>query len=387
MPLKKFIASLIHTSAPVSFTEKVVSAISAFLGILLTGILSSSLGHSAAPLMVASMGASSVLLFAALHSPMAQPWSFVGGHLISAVIGITCFKLIPDVFIAAAFAVSLAIFAMHLTKCLHPPGGATALAMVISGHEVHVLGYGAVFAPVGLNVLAMMVIALSVNNMFPGRRYPILSPAAPAKEPSAPPALRFGRVTLSKDDIEIALKEMDAFIDVTEEDLEQIYVRASLHHMRRQMGEIFCRDIMVRDVVTAEYGDQLEMVWETMRRRKLKGMPVVDRARRVIGMLTIVDFLKRADAHNGHPLFFQRLRHFIRRTPGLVAHKPEAVGEIMSSPPVTATEDMHIVSLIPLFTEHNIHHVPIVDQDNRLTGMVTQTDLSVALYRYWAAMP
>ena len=387
MSLRKFVHSLIHVSAPVSFAEKVVSAISAFLGILLTGILSSSLGHSAVPLMVASMGASSVLLFAALHSPMAQPWSFVGSHLIAAVIGITCFKLIPNEFIAAACAVSLAIFAMHLTKCLHPPGGATALAMVISGHEIHSLGYGAVFAPVGLNVLAMMVIALFVNNMFPGRRYPILSPATPVAKPSPPPALSFGRVNLSKDDIESALKEMDTYIDVTEEDLEQIYVRASLHHMRSQMGEIFCRDIMVRDVATAEYGDQLETVWETMRRRKLKGVPVVDRARRVIGMLTIVDFLKRADTHHDHPHLFGRLRGFIRRTSGLVTNKPEAVGEIMSSPAVTATEDMHIVALIPLFTEHDIHHVPIVDQERRLVGMVTQTDLSVALYRYWAAMP
>jgi len=63
------------------------------------------------------------------------------------------------------------------------------------------------------------------------------------------------------------------------------------------------------------------------------------------------------------------------------------VGEIMSSPVITAPEDMHIVSLIPLFSEHNIHHVPIVDKDRRVVGMVTQTDLTVALYRYWAAMP
>ncbi|MHB8534047.1 MAG: HPP family protein [Sulfuricaulis sp.] len=387
MLLKKLVAALTHTSAPVSFTEKLVSAISAFLGILLTGILSSSLGHSATPLMIASMGASSVLLFAALHSPMAQPWSFVGGHLISAVIGVTCYKLIPGAFLGAAVAVALAIFAMQLTHCLHPPGGATALAMVISGHEVHALGYSAVLAPVGVNVLALLVIALYVNNMFPGRRYPIVSSTAPETKPPAAPVLSFGRVTLSKDDIESAVKEMDAYIDVTEEDLEQIYTRASLHHMRRQMGEIYCRDIMVRDVITAEYGDQLETVWETLRRRKLKGVPVIDRARRVIGMLTIMDFLKRADAHHDHPNLFGRLRGFIRRTPGLTAHKPEAVGQIMSAPAVTATEDMHIVSLIPLFTGHNIHHVPIVDRDRRLTGMVTQTDLSVALYRYWAAMP
>ena len=71
----------------------------------------------------------------------------------------------------------------------------------------------------------------------------------------------------------------------------------------------------------------------------------------------------------------------------MTANKPEAVGQIMSSPAITAPEDAHIVSLIPLFSEHHIHHVPIVDRDRRLVGMVTQTDLTVALYRYWAAMP
>jgi CBS domain-containing membrane protein len=385
MPLKKIVTSLIHTSAPVSLSEKIISALSAFLGILLTGILSSSLGHSAVPLMIASMGASSVLLFAAPHSPMAQPWSFVGGHLISALIGVTCFKLVPGAFVAAAVAVALAIFAMHFLHCLHPPGGATALAMVISGQEVHALGYGAVLAPVSLNVFTLLVIALFVNNMFPGRRYPMPPPVA-GEKPTSPPALTLGRMALTKGDIEDALKEMNAYIDVTEEDLEQIYTRASLQHMRKQMGEVYCRDIMVRDIATAEYGDEVETVWETMRRRKLKGVPVIDRARRVIGVITIVDFLKRADTHHPHSRFIDRLREFIRRTPGPSAAKPESVGEIMTSPAVTATEDMHIVSLIPLFSQHNIHHVPIVDHERRLVGMVTQTDLSVALYRYWAAM-
>jgi len=108
----------------------------------------------------------------------------------------------------------------------------------------------------------------------------------------------------------------------------------------------------------------------------------------VIGIVTIVDFLKRVDkTQNPHPQFFERLRSFIRRTSGLTTDKPEVVGEIMSSPAMTAREDTHIVSLIPMFSEHNIHHVPIVDEDGRVTGMVTQTDLSVAMYRYWAAMP
>ena len=387
MCLKKFIASLFRASAPVGITEKTISAIAAFLAILFTGVLSSSLGHCAVPLMLASMGASSVLLFAAPHSPMAQPWSFVGGHPISALVGITCFKFVPSAFVATTMAVALAIFAMHFLNCLHPPGGATALAMAIGGQEVQALGYGAVLSPVGLNVITLLVIALAVNNMFPGRRYPRLSPGTPREKQLLSPSLTFGRMALSKEDIESAVKEMNAYIDVSEADLEQIYSRASLHNMRRQMGEVYCRDIMVRDVATAEFGEDLETVRETMRRRKLKGLPAIDRARRVVGVIIIVDFLKRADTHQTHPRFFERLRGFIRRTPGMTANKPEAVGQIMSSPAITAPADTHIVSLIPLFSEHHIHHVPIVDRERRLVGMVTQTDLTVALYRYWAAMP
>jgi len=388
MSYKQIIASLFHASAPVGHKEKIVSAISAFVAILLTGILSASLGKSALPLMIASMGASSVLLFAAPHSPMAQPWSFIGGHMVSAFIGITCYMLIPNPFVAAALAVALAIFFMHWLRCLHPPGGATSLAMVISGQEMHALGYGALLSPVGLDVLILIIIALAVNNLFPGRRYPMLAQAAGAAKPAAPSALTFGRMALNKEDLESALKDMNAYIDVAKEDLEEIYNRASLHHMRRHMGEVICRDIMTRDVGTAEFGDELAAVWEMMRQRKLKGVPVVDRARRVIGIVTIVDFLKQVDkTQQAHPKILDRMRAFIRRTTGLTSDKPEVVGEIMSAPVMTAREDTHIVSLIPLFSEHNIHHVPIVDKEGRVTGMVTQTDLSVALYRYWAAMP
>ena len=104
-------------------------------------------------------------------------------------------------------AVALATLAMHFLNCIHPPGGATALAMVISGQEVHALGYGAVLSPVGLNVVTLLVIALAVNNMFPGRRYPMLTPGAPKEKPSSSPSLTFGRMALSKEDIESAVKD------------------------------------------------------------------------------------------------------------------------------------------------------------------------------------
>lgn len=115
-------------------------------------------------LAVASMGASAVLLFAAPHGAMSQPWPVVGGHLVSAFIGVACARWFgQDPMIAASLAVSLSIAAMYGMRCLHPPGGATALYAVLGGPAVHALGYTYVFSPVLLNVLVLLVVAVAFN--------------------------------------------------------------------------------------------------------------------------------------------------------------------------------------------------------------------------------
>ncbi len=366
--------------------EKTLGGFGAFFGVL--GLVAGS--HYLAPdllvFVVASMGASAVLFFAAPHSPLAQPWAFVGGHLVSAAVGVTCYKLIPDSFGAVAAAVSLAIIAMHFLHCLHPPGGSTALLAVAGGSSIHELGYGYVIAPVGLNVVLFLVLALVVNNLIPGRRYPPRarqpSESKQAQELVGWPLGKFG---LTREDLEGALKAMDAFIDVTEQDLEQIYAKALLQSHRRRLGEMHCEDVMTREVVTAEFGDELGEVWRRMRDQKVKGIPVVDRAQRVIGMVTILDFLKLAGPCEPTPVF-ERLCRMIRRTPGLTSDKPEVVGQIMSRPAITARNSAHVVALIPLFARHGIHHVPIVDAKDKLVGIVTQSDLMEALYSYRASL-
>jgi CBS domain-containing membrane protein len=365
-----------------SAAEKTLGGLGAFVGML--GLLAGS--HYVAPdllvFVVASMGASAVLFFAAPHSPLAQPWAFVGGHLISALIGVTCYKLIPDTYTAAATAVALAVIAMHFLHCLHPPGGATALLAVAGGSSVHQLGYGYVLTPVALNVALFLGLALVVNNLLPGRRFPLpVRHLSESKETHGLLGWPLGKFGLTREDLEGALKDMHAFIDVTEQDLEQIYAKALMQSHRRRLGEMHCDDVMTRDVVTAEFGDELGDVWRRMRDRKVKGIPVVDRAQRVIGMVTILDFLKLAGpCEPAH--VFERLCRMIRRTPGLTSEKPEVVGQIMSKPVITARRGAHIVSLIPLFAKHNIHHVPVVDANDKLVGIVTQSDLMEALYSY-----
>jgi len=163
------------TSPPmVNFKEILLSWIGAFLGISAVASLHYDvLSQTDMLMLIGSFGASAVLLYGAIKSPLAQPRNLLGGHMISAVIGVTCFNLLGDqMWLAAALSVATAIAAMHATKTLHPPGGATALIAVMGGDQIHALGYLYVIIPVGTGALIMLVVALLVNNLFSSRRYP-----------------------------------------------------------------------------------------------------------------------------------------------------------------------------------------------------------------------
>lgn len=124
-------------------------------------------------MVIGSFGASAVLIYGAIRSPLAQPRNLLGGHIISAFIGVTAFQLLGgEPWLAAAIAVSTSIAVMLLTGTLHPPGGATALIAVIGGESIHNLGYLYVLVPVALGAVIMLVIALIVNNMSKNRKYP-----------------------------------------------------------------------------------------------------------------------------------------------------------------------------------------------------------------------
>ena len=137
---------------------------------LLERLVTSSAGF---PLLIGSFGASAVLAFGAIESPLAQPRNLVGGHVVSALAGVSCALLVPGAtWLAACLAVATAIACMHLTKTLHPPGGATALIAVMGGDGIRELGYSYVFVPCLAGALLMLGIALVVNNIPANRRYP-----------------------------------------------------------------------------------------------------------------------------------------------------------------------------------------------------------------------
>ena len=151
------------------------SFVASFLGILAVYLLGELQGFQLQDnlFLVGSFGASAVLLYAIPASPFAQPRNLILGHLLSALAGVTCSILLKEhIAIAAAAAVSLSIVLMHLTRSLHPPGGATALIAVIGGNDIQALGYSYIFTPIGVGALILLVIALLVNNISPHRRYP-----------------------------------------------------------------------------------------------------------------------------------------------------------------------------------------------------------------------
>ena len=158
----------------VSEREHWISAAGGLFGILVVLWVGQVwIGGHAGMLAIASMGSSAVLLFAAPHGAMSQPWPVFGGHMVSALIGVTCARWLgDDTMLTASLAVALSIAAMYSLRCLHPPGGATAMYAVLGGETVHALGYGYLFSPVLLNVIVLLVVAVAFNYPFAWRRYP-----------------------------------------------------------------------------------------------------------------------------------------------------------------------------------------------------------------------
>lgn len=197
--------------SPVGHRERLVSAVTGCLAIYgMLALERTVLGEMGAALVVASMGASAVLLFAVPHGALSQPWPVIAGHAVSALIGVTIARFVPDVALAAALAVGLAIGAMHYLRAIHPPGGASALTAVIGGTQVHDLGYSFVAMPVLLNATIMVALAVVLNAAFAWRRYPS---AWGRREAAAPPPVQ--RLLTHADFVE-ALGRIGTFVDVSE---------------------------------------------------------------------------------------------------------------------------------------------------------------------------
>ena len=378
--LPSWLLSVLPARASVDAKERLRSCVGALLGILLTGLLSAlTLGPDMASVwLIAPMGASAVLLFAVPASPLAQPWSIIGGNLTAALIGVACAQLIDPPVLAAGVAIFLAIGVMFVLHCLHPPSGAIALTAVLGGAQIRAAGFDFVIVPVALNSAALLLAALAYNKAV-GRRYPHTQQAEVAHPHQTADLVPTARLGFTPDDLQAALKDYNQVLDVSIDDLEALFRQTEMHAFRRRFGTARCADIMSKDVLTTEFATELAEAWALMQEHAVQALPVIDGTRRIVGIVTRSDFLRHADLR-AEPAFGARLRALLRRTPGVYADKPEVVGQIMSAPVKTANATTPIVELVPLMADIGLHHVPVIDDQRRVVGMVTQTDLVAALY-------
>lgn len=210
--------------------DRLLAGIGAIIGISLTMVICAQLPLTASdlPFVVAPIGASAVLVFAVPTSPLAQPWSVVGGNILSALVGVTVARYVPNIFLAAGLAVGGAILLMSLLRCLHPPGGASALTAVIGSAVVHDAGYAFAFAPVGINSIALVSLGMFFHRMS-GRSYPHVPPLA------AQDRAVVNRVAgFHPEDIDRALADMDESFDISRADLELLLAQAEIHAKTRQ---------------------------------------------------------------------------------------------------------------------------------------------------------
>lgn len=165
---------VIYQETLVDYREHFLSFLGAFFGIgIIAFIQSHSLAATENIFLIGSFGASSVLIYGAIQSPLAQPRNLIGGHVLSALVGVTVYKIVPDIiWLSAPLAVALSIVLMQFTKTLHPPGGATALIAVSSTGKIPELGFWYVLSPVLSGCLILLLVAIFFNNITPNRSYP-----------------------------------------------------------------------------------------------------------------------------------------------------------------------------------------------------------------------
>ena len=343
-PLARFLDRLSPHLASMKPLDRLRISAGAVVGIFLTGWISTlAVGTPASlPLLIAPMGASAVLLFAAPTSPLAQPWSIIGGNTIGALVGITAAWLIPHPVVAAAVAAGAAIGVMLLLGCLHPPGGAVALTAVLGGPAIHQAGYWFALSPVAVNSALLTLVAVLFNNLT-GRRYPHRPPppAAARLDPAGGSGL--GIVPA---DLKAVLDDYGEIVNLTPDDLEDLLHQAQIRAFTRRSGEVTCGEIMSRDVVRVAPSTGLRQAWLILLEARIKALPVVTEAQGLVGIVTQSDFMRAAVLDEDRRIALSlsgRLRHAF----GFEARAPLTVADIMTTRVQSALASTRIASIVP----------------------------------------
>lgn len=327
--------------------DRAIACVGALIGITLVG-LGGALAHGDgghAPWIIAPIGASAVLLFAVPASPMSQPWPIIGGNCLSAAAGYAVARAAGDHAVAVGVAVALSIGLMSLTRSLHPPGGATALTAALAGPGV--AAAADLFPLVAINCVGLVVLGWAFHK-FSGHSYPHLLPA-PAATPvtSDPPASH--RVGFRAEDIDVVLERLGDAYDISPDDLELLLHEVEAQALVREHGDLTCAEIMSRDVISVASSADPDAARQLLLDAGVRLLPVLDADGRVLGSIGLRE----------------------------LAGARGSITDRMT-PAQTTSPESPAVELVGLLTDGHHHGVIVVD-DDRLVGLITQTDLLAAM--------
>ncbi|WP_179402021.1 HPP family protein [Burkholderia guangdongensis] len=372
----------LHSFVPIPMTlgwyERMRSCLGALVGIATVGVTMRIVPgvHGLIPLLVAPMGASAVLLFGVPASPLAQPWSIIGGNLVAATVGVACAQWIGDPITAAAVAVAFAIAGMFALRCVHPPSGAVALTAVLGGPAIHALGFRFVLEPIALQSAILLSAAL-VYHTLTGHRYPHGGAQPAAKKPQAGAAPAPARGGFSREDLDAVLKRRSEWLDVSPDDLEALLRETEMQAYARTFGQLTSADVMSKPVASITPSTSITAALTMLDRRHVKALPVADAQGRLVGIVTRADLTRPV---RGPATLWQRMSQRLSGITGL-AGVPAHVDAVMSRNVASVPDTMPLAKLVPLFAHSGHHHIPVVDAMHRVKGIVTQTDLISGLYR------
>lgn len=271
--------------------DRILACFGAAVGVLLVALAGQLLDgpvHAEAWI-VAPVGASAVLLFVVPASPLTQPWPVVGGSVLSAAVGLTVGALIGNDALAVGLAVGLAIAVMSLARCLHPPGGAAAITAVLGvpvGETPDIL-YP--LLPVGIDALAIVLLAWAFHRLVTGHSFPHVAPAASDVVPIGAGRSLAGQVRFDPEDVDAVLAKIGDSFDISRSDLGAILRAVETEALTREYGDLTCGEIMSKEVnsveIEADVGDAVRLLVDSGSRV----LPVLDAEGRVVGGVGLRD--------------------------------------------------------------------------------------------------
>lgn len=358
--------------ANVSQWERCRAAGGAFMGLLLTMLAGRYIGGMTdiSDWAMASLAASALLVFVLPSSPMAQPWAVIGGNVISALIGIACVNLFDNPIVSAPVAAGLSILCMLALRCLHPPAAAVGMIASLSS----ISGFQYAIFPVLTDSVLLVLMGFIYNNLT-GKAYPYFLR-------SQPNVSQGGESQTTE--IDAVLSGYNQVIDINRTDLAGLISQVELRAYEKKLKGIKCGDIMTTDVRRLDVNSSLDLAWKTLRDNHIKAMPVTDRNRRVVGIVTLEDFLNHANIDLDKS--FGRLvkgvvRSGLKGIGNTLNAQPDVVSQIMSTKVRVISETRNVMDLVEVFHSQGHHHLPVIDSDQVLVGIITQSDFVAAIER------